>query len=178
MFRGKKLTSITKEKNEYIIDHGIINLNTNELQGKDVEVKFHKEMFNNPENEPRLKGNTVYTDKNITNVSKGVFTTCKKRDGKCPPWMIKSKKVKHDKLKKTIYYKNAGLKVYDVPIMYYPYFFHPDPTVKRQSGFLTPYVGDSEILGPSAYIPYFYVISDSADLTFKPRFFYDKYTLQ
>ena len=31
-----------------------------------------------------------------------------------------------------------GLKIYDVPILYFPRFFHPDPTVKRQSGFLMP----------------------------------------
>ena len=42
------------------------------------------------------------------------------------------------KEKKLIYYKKAWLKIYDVPIMYFPKFFHPDPTVKRQSGFLTP----------------------------------------
>ena len=66
-----------------------------------------------------------------------------------------------------------------MPVLYYPYFFHPDPTVSRQSGFLTPQIGESQTLGSSAYIPYFYVISDKQDLTFKPRIFSDnKYTIQ
>ena len=59
------------------------------------------------------------------------------------------------------------------------FFFIPDPSVKRQSGFLTPQIGESQTLGSSAYIPYFYVISDKADLTFKPRIFTDnKFSVQ
>ena len=44
-------------------------------------------------------------------------------------YMIKKKKIKYD---------NATLRIYDYPIVYFPKFFHPDPTVNRQSGFLTP----------------------------------------
>jgi LPS-assembly protein len=137
-------------------------------------------MFDNDENEPRLKGNKALSKKNETIVSKAIFTTCKKRpNNKCPPWIIQAEEARHDKIKKTIYYKNAWLKIYDVPVMYFPTFFHPDPTVKRQSGFLTPQIGESQILGSSAYIPYFYVISDSKDLTFKPRIFNNnKYSIQ
>jgi len=158
----------------------MVNLKTNEIYGKDLEVNFDNSLFENINNEPRLKGNIAYSNKNKTEVSKGVFTTCKRReDDKCPPWVIESKEIKHDKIKKIIYYKNAWLKIYDVPVLYFPKFFHPDPTVKRQSGFLTPQIGDSEILGSSAYIPYFYVISNDKDLTFKPRIFGDnKFSIQ
>ena len=40
-------------------------------------------------------------------------------------------------IKKKIKYDNATLRIYDYPIVYFPKFFHPDPTVNRQSGFLT-----------------------------------------
>ena len=43
-----------------------------------------------------------------------------------------AKKIIHDKDKKQINYKNALLKIYDLPILYFPKFFHPDPTVERQ----------------------------------------------
>ena len=180
LFRGKKINLNTKENDKYFFDEGMVNLKTNEIYGKDLEVNFDNGVFGNKNNEPRLKGNIAYSNKNITKVSKGVFTTCKRReDDKCPPWIIESKEVKHDKIKKIIYYKNAWLKIYDVPVLYFPKFFHPDPTVKRQSGFLTPQIGDSEILGSSAYIPYFYVISNDKDLTFKPRIFGDnKFSIQ
>ena len=51
---------------------------------------------------------------------------------------LTAKEIKHDKEKKIIYYKDAWLKLYDKPVFYFPKFFHPDPTVKRQSGFLMP----------------------------------------
>ena len=76
-------------------------------------------------------------------------------------------------------YKNAWLNIYDFPIVYFPKFFHPDPSVKRQSGFLKPELGSSKTLGSSIHTPYFYVISDDKDITIKPRLFNNnKFTLQ
>ena len=83
---------------------------------------------------------------------------------------MSAEEITHDKIKKTINYKNAVLRVYDNPIFYFPKFFHPDPTVKRQSGFLAPAFTDSNT-GGHLSIPYFKVISQSQDLTFKPRFY-------
>ena len=180
LFRGSEVVLTTNNEDEYIFNDVLINLETNEIHGKDFEANLNKNTFGNSENEPRFKGNKIYSGNNISNISKGAFTTCKKRpDDQCPPWLVQADEVKHDKNKKTIYYKKAWLKVYDVPVMYFPYFFHPDPTVKRQSGFLIPQIGDSQNLGSSAYIPYFYVLNDKEDLTFKPRIFSDnKFSLQ
>ena len=36
--------------------------------------------------------------------------------------------------------------MYDFPILYFPKFFHPDPSVKRQSGFLRPQINNSNEL--------------------------------
>ena len=52
-----------------------------------------------------------------------------------------------------------------------PKFFHPDPTVERQSGFLQPRINNSELLGSSINTPYFHVISDNKDITINPVFF-------
>ena len=62
--------------------------------------------------------------------------------------------------KKTIYYDNALLKVYDIPIFYFPKLSHPDPSVERRSGFLPAYISDTKNLGSSIYIPYFFAIND------------------
>ena len=94
------------------------------------------QLFNSLDNEPRLKGNAIFLNKESTIIKKGVFTTCKKTDN-CPPWELSSDKITHDKTKKIIYYDDAWLRMYDVPVLYFPKFFHPDPTVKRQSGFIT-----------------------------------------
>ena len=180
LLRGNKVTLESDNEDKYSFEDVFVNVETNELHGKDLNVNFVKSTFGNINNDPRLKGNKAYSNRNVTTVSKGAFTTCKKRpDEKCPPWIIEAKEARHDKIKKIIYYKNAWLKIYDVPVLYYPFFFHPDPSVKRQSGFLTPQIGESQTLGSSAYIPYFYVISDKVDLTFKPRIFTDnKFSVQ
>ena len=75
------------------------------------------------------------------------------------------------KSKKQISYKDAVLKIYEVPVFYFPKFFHPDPSVKRQSGFLQPNLRSSNNLGSSLSIPYFYIISDNKDLTINPILF-------
>ena len=53
----------------------------------------------------------------------------------------------HNNKNKTIYYDNAILKIYDIPIFYFPFLSHPDPTVDRRSGLLTPSFSDSKNLG-------------------------------
>ena len=67
--------------------------------------------------------------------------------------MIKAEKIIHDREKQNIEYTNAVLNIFDIPVLYFPKFFHPDPTVKRRSGFLTP----SFSAGSDSYfkIPYF-----------------------
>ena len=108
-----------------------------------------------------------------TNVlEKGIFTYCKNRgEDKCPPWVLQAKKIKHDLAKKTIYYENVVLKVYDFPIFFSPKFSHPDPTVKRRSGLLTPYLSSSTSLGSGVATGYFWNISNDKDLTFTPKFY-------
>ena len=182
ILKGKKIEATTiNEKNDsdtYFFEDGFFDLKNNEFLAKDVEVLFHKKLFNNDENDPRLKAVTGHGDRDYTYLEKAVFTSCKKTD-KCPPWKLRSKNVKHNKKRKQIFYKNAWLDVYDIPVVYFPRFFHPDPSVKRQSGFLNPSFGSSSALGDSIYTPYFHVISESKDITIKPRLFsYNKFALQ
>ena len=37
-----------------------------------------------------------------------------------------------------LYFENAQLEFFGVPMAYLPYFSTPDPTVKRKTGFLMP----------------------------------------
>ncbi len=159
--------------NSTVLESFIGNLNDNQFFGKDVKINFDQKTFGNIKNDPRLYGNTIFSENNISKISKGVFTTCKK-DDKCPPWEISAEEIVHDKNKKIINYKNAWLQIYDRPIFYFPKFFHPDPTVKRQSGFLIPKFSDSGNTGTSLLVPYFKVLAVNKDTTFKPRIFTNK----
>ena len=164
------------ENNVYYFENAIINFKTNEIIGDNVKIDFVKKSFGNEQNDPRLRGNYVFRDKNLTVIKKGVFTTCKK-DADCPPWQFKAGEIKHDKLKKTIYYKNAWLEIYDKPVFYFPKFFHPDPTVERQSGFLFPKIKSSSSHGDSLSIPYYKVLSENKDFTFTPKIYTDNKAL-
>mgnify|MGYP001424216954 CR=1 FL=1 len=171
LLKINKVKMLDNLKNKYYFENAIINFKNDELIGDGVKIDFNKGSFGNNENDPRLRGNYVYSNNKTSLIKKGVFTTCKKRGGKCPPWQFKAQEIKHDKNKKVIYYKNAWLEIYDNPVVYFPKFFHPDPTVKRQSGFLTPKFESSSSLGDSLSTPYFKVISDNKDLTFTPKIY-------
>ena len=148
----------------------VFNLKNQNYIAQDIDIEFKKDIFGNNDNDPRFKGLSSSSDDGITTINKGVFTSCKKNDG-CPPWTIQADKIIYDENKKQINYDNAIVKIYDIPVLYFPKFFHPGPSVKRQSGFLVPYVNNSNILGSSLQIPYFYVLSDNKDFTFKPTLF-------
>ena len=173
LFNGENLNFLDNNDNEYIFKNAVVRLTDKQILGKDFQLNFNKKTFGNIDQDPRLKGNSVIVKNDSTTVKKGVFTTCKKNNDKCPPWVMHADEVKHNKLKKIIEYKNAWLKVYDTPVFYFPKFFHPDPTVKRQSGFLIPKLISSNSLGTSFEIPYYKVVSDNRDLTFKPRLYTD-----
>ncbi len=161
-----KVTDINLNTFEIMLAY--LDLNKKELIAKDIGLNF--KILESSENEPRLKGRSLISNKDSTIVKKGSFTFCKKRE-KCPPWEMNAEEIKHDKKKKTIYYKNASLKIYDKKVFYFPKFFHPDPTVERQSGFLIPKLQDNSATGLSFNLPYFFAIAENKDITLSPRFF-------
>ena len=169
-FKSNKTKLIDKNLNEYNSDILLIDLNSNKIAAKDVEVYFSESAGLGVDS--RLKGNSMLLDNNNTIINKGVFTTCKPTDD-CPPWAMQSKMITHDKNKKVIKYKDAWLKLYDVPVFYFPKFFHPDPTVKRQSGFLVPSVATSATSGNSIKLPYFNAVADNKDFTVTPRIYFN-----
>ena len=177
ILKAEKLSLSDSAKNQYYLDFALVNLKENKFLGSDLFIDFEDSLFGNNENDPRLKGNSVIAEKNETRVYKGNFTTCKQKDEQCPPWNIYAEEVIHKKKEQKIEYKNAWLKIYDKPVLYFPYFFHPDPTVKRQSGFLMPTFQNSNNSGTSIQIPYYKVISENKDLTFRPRIFFDNEVL-
>jgi len=165
-----KITDVNK--NKYFFKEVHVDTKKKEMIGSDVSVILDQESFGlSKENDPRFVANDIFISKGNTDLSKAVFTVCKIKKNKCPPWTLKAKKIRHDKAKKTIYYDSATLKVYDIPIFYFPKFFHPDPTVKRQSGFLAPFFTNSTSVGTGSALPYYWAISENKDLTFTPKIY-------
>jgi LPS-assembly protein len=117
----------------------------------------------------RMAGNSASRqDGNRTVVERGVFSPCNlcpENPKKAPIWQIRARQVVHDQADKEVRYKDATFEAFGVPIAYSPYFSHPDPTVKRQSGFLTPSVSRNNFFGVRTQLPYFWAIDDNSDMT-------------
>ena len=167
---GKEIKFLDNQQNKYLLNEVMINTNNDNLYGKDLNIEFNKSIFGNSNNDPRLKAKSVKIKDQSSFLKKGVFTSCSK-DNDCPPWSMYAEEIEHNKVDQTINYKNAWLRIYDRPVVYFPRFSHPDPTVKRKSGFLPPTFSSSKNIGSSATIPYFYVLSENKDMTFKPKLF-------
>ncbi len=94
--------------------------------------------------------------------------TCQEHPKRPLLWQIKAERVEHDKDAREVRYRNVVLEMFGVPVAYTPYFSHPDPTVDRKTGFLTPEFSTGGPVGTSVRLPYFIVIDDSKDLTVTP----------
>ena len=173
--RSKGYIEMTdKHENKYFFDDIFVDIKKKRIAGSNLKLKFKKNTFENIENDPRLVGNSAVITENKSYIEGGVFTTCKKRGDKCPPWKLTAKKVIHDKEKQKISYENAKLYLYGFPIFYTPRFYHPDPTVKRQSGFLTPNLTNSTSLGYGVSLPYYFALAENKDATLNPKIYADE----
>ncbi len=108
---------------------------------------------------------------NVLEMRNAVYSPCQScpdQPERPPLWQLKARKIVHDETKQVVEYTNAWMEFMGVPVVYTPYFSHPDPTVKRRSGFLTPSVGGSSTLGTTISTPYYIAVSPSRDFTITP----------
>ena len=181
----KKVKFIDKEKNTYYFSKLNADDKFDEIIGFDINADLNKQNLKSGDKfnefiEPRFSGKSASIKNNITIVKDARFTTCKKTnetDG-CAYWNLNAGELIHDKEKKKITYKNASLDLNNVPVLYLPYFAHPDPTVKRESGFLPPTLANlGGEIGSTMKIPYFYPVSQSADFTVSPVYYFKQHPL-
>ena len=107
----------------------------------------------------------------INELSKVVYSTCNlcKTDPTRPPlWQIHARDAVQDVEHKRISYDDATLLMAGVPVAYFPYLEHPDPSVKRATGLLIPSIGTSTHIGQFISVPYYIVLDDQSDATVTP----------
>jgi LPS-assembly protein len=107
----------------------------------------------------------------INELSRGVYTTCNlcaDDPDASPLWSIRARSVLQDTENKKIEYRDAVLDMYGVPVAYFPFLAHPDPSERRASGILVPNAGYSSHLGAFASVPYYWVIDGQSDATITP----------
>jgi LPS-assembly protein len=108
-----------------------------------------------------------------TEMRRGVYSPCElcAQDPTRPPvWQIKAEQIVDDKELLLVEYRDAVMEIDGIPIFYTPYMSHPDPSVKRASGFLPFIVGNDASNGFRFGVPYYQVLGPDKDATFRPIF--------
>ncbi len=103
----------------------------------------------------------------------GVYTACEpcKDDPKKPPlWQIEAARIVHDTSEKMVYFEDARVEFFGLPLAYFPFMSAPDPSVVRKSGFLFPNISYGTAYGVGVEIPYYWSFSPSYDLATSAMF--------
>lgn len=128
----------------------------------------------------RLSDNSVFAaahavkpSSSVTNLTKAVYSPCKLCPQTAPFWQLKSSKVTVDTYDERVYYDNARLEMFGLPVLYTPYFAHPTPDAPAQSGLLTPEYSQSSNLGTVIKVPYYWRIAHTAEAVVIPWYISD-----
>ena len=120
----------------------------------------------------RIVSKDIVKKNNITILTDAEYTPCDENNyliKNCPGWKLKAKKIYQDTEAKTVHYDHAKIYLFNLPLIYLPYFSHPDPSVNKRSGFLMPTIETDNNLGEKFSIPYFFNIAGNRDVTFTPN---------
>ena len=117
--------------------------------------------------------NVVSENKNEIKYKGTKFTpcNCKLNEGETPLWHFSARETRVNNDTHTIHHDGVTMHLLNFPILYTPTFAHPDWTVKRKSGFLTPSISVGRETGITWKQPYFLNISNSQDYTITPIIF-------
>ena len=105
-------------------------------------------------------------DRGIFDASRFTPCKCDFLNGERPLWDIKASQSVRNEKTQTITHYNMRMNVLNVPVGYLPFLTHPDWTVRRRSGFLTPSFIISSDLGFTPSIPYYQIIDETSDAEF------------
>ncbi len=132
------------------------------LQGASVALK---------DGSASTAGRLSRQDGNLTDLLDAAYNPCAAclTDPQRPPiWRIKAVHIIHDQTEHNLYFRDATLEAFGVPVAYSPYFSLPDPSVERRSGLLGPLYRGNTYLGVEVGTPYYYVIDRAQDIIVTP----------
>jgi LPS-assembly protein len=161
---GENLVATLKDKSSIESERAEFDNNLKTLIfGENKKLNFFDRLSNLFKN----KNNTYTSCENKEKAAKTI-------EERCPAWSITSQTNIHDQNEKMIYHYDTLIKIKNIPVFYTPYFAHPDPSVKRKSGFLTPGIKNISDLGQTVKIPYFFEIDNKRDFTFSPIYYFNE----
>ena len=113
-------------------------------------------------------------------INKGVYSPCKSKikinNFICPIWQVDGEKILHDRKNLFIHQKHSKIRLFNIPVFYFPYFVAPSPLrTERKSGFLNPTINFNFIdtkVSQSTSLPYYFAISEDKELLLTPTINY------
>lgn len=128
-----------------------------ELSGDDVKLWLGQHVYIESDNITRNGDDTIARN--------AMFTACEGCDSFGNAWEIWASKIKHELDERMLSFYNMVLWVYDVPVLWFPYYTMPDPSVKHKSGLLVPSFGSTNKMGTQINVPLYIAFSDTHDAT-------------
>lgn len=159
---------IDDEGNQFFTDSIILRGS----KGEDVKIDNIQARMTDGSRLKGVQGKRV--DGRYIRVDDVRYTPCKPcgitKDGEAKvPWSLNAEKVEHDKQAREYEYENAWMEFYGVPILWTPYFSHPDETVTQKDGFVKPTYGFKSDLGWVVGGAYYWGMDPFQDWTFGLR---------
>ncbi len=161
----KNVTVNDKYNNKYYSDNLISNDDFSEASAENIKIRL--------KDKSRIVGSILKRKEGINLIKDSQYTPCIEKNyliENCPGWKLKAETVYHDEKTKTMHYDHSTLYILNIPVLYTPYFSHPDPSVNKRSGLLAPSFQSDDKLGQLISVPYFYNLSGNKDFTFTPTF--------
>lgn len=161
-FGNTEMTNASGQKIK--LDNISISKNNNQISANDIELWLGSNVY--------IKAEEINRNNNETIASDAIFTACDGCDSFGNAWEISGTEIIHDSDERMLYFHNLVFWLYDhhLPILWFPYYEMPDPSVKYKSGFLAPSFNTTDDMGTQLNIPFYINISDTHDLT--PTFSY------
>lgn len=139
-----------------------ISQNGMNISGNDIELWLGSHIY--------VKSENITKDNDITLAQNATFTACKNCDEYGQAWEMSATKIRHNADTKMLAFYMPVLWVYDIPVLWLPYFDIPDPSVKHKSGFLTPDMESTNKMGTRVTLPFYVYISNYQDITITPSY--------
>lgn len=111
----------------------------------------------------------------ILTLRRALYSPCAVVDDKgcphAPVWQVKALRITYNREKHRLFYRDASLEMFGLPVLYLPAFSHPDNEARRASGLLLPKIEIQRQLGLGVGIPYHFAIAPDRDATITPHFY-------
>ena len=129
-----------------------------QLSGDDIKIWLGQHVY--------IESDNIVHNGDDTVAKNAMFTACANCDSYGNAWEIDATKIVHDMSSRMLSFHNMVFNIYDIPVLYFPYYTMPDPGVKHKSGLLTPNMQSTNKMGAQINIPLYMSFSDTHDATF------------